>query len=86
MSYYYSWEDGFSTDPDWRENERNRDKTVEICCNGVEQKRVFCCLSGEQGFVKKAKVDSNGKVIVHNSGTVIEFHTGMVTVKWHLDC
>ncbi len=58
--HFYSWEDRFSTDPDWQiEND-----SIIVTLNGSRQRSVLCCLSGENGFVKKLAVDEKGFSVV----------------------
>lgn len=59
MNFYYSWEDGFSTDPDW-----SRSADLVILCDGLVVTNVLACLAGPNGFLKILRETSDGRFVL----------------------
>jgi hypothetical protein len=71
MDHFYSWTDGFSTDPAWRPN-----KGYNVFCNGQLCMAVMYCVTGERGFVKAYQTDAVGRI----TGRGATLYVGKVTV------
>lgn len=83
-SYFYNWEDGFSTDPDWNKMPSNQRRNPNITCDGNSLSRVLCCLTGKNGFVKNYATDSerNAIAIIETGKCLTKIRFGRVTIEY----